>query len=136
MTAGQVGQYVDPTHLQPPRAPSAALRSHGFRFYIDDFGSGYSSMGYLKRLPVDGLKIDQSFVRDLRIDASDAAIVEAILAIGHRFSMQVVAEGVETAEQWSFLMARQCDLFQGYYLGRPVDAGRFSREFLGAAVVV
>jgi diguanylate cyclase (GGDEF)-like protein len=109
------------------------LRSHGFRFYIDDFGSGYSSMGYLKRLPVDGLKIDQSFVRDLRTDASDAAIVEAILAIGHRFSMQVVAEGVETAEQWSFLLARQCDLFQGYYLGRPVDAVRFAREFLGGA---
>lgn len=121
---GDVGQTIERMN---------ALRGHGFRFYIDDFGSGYSSMGYLKRLPVDGLKIDQSFVRDLRTDASDAAIVEAILAIGHRFSMQVVAEGVETAEQWSFLLARQCDLFQGYYLGRPVDAGRFAREFLGGA---
>lgn len=106
------------------------VREYGLRFYIDDFGTGYSSMSYLKRLPVAGLKIDQSFVRDLREDDNDAAIVEAILAIGHRFGLTVVAEGVETQEQMDFLRSRECDVFQGYHLGRPMSASVFERDFL------
>jgi diguanylate cyclase (GGDEF)-like protein len=107
-----------------------ALREHGLRFFIDDFGTGYSSMAYLKLLPMDGLKIDQSFIRDLKQDDSNAAIVEAILTIGHRFGLIVVAEGVETQSQAEFLRALNCDIFQGYYFGRPVDAESFERDHL------
>jgi EAL domain-containing protein (putative c-di-GMP-specific phosphodiesterase class I) len=106
------------------------LRGDGHRFLIDDFGTGYSSMAYLKRLPMDGLKIDQSFVQDLSADDNSAAIVEAILAIGHRFGLTIVAEGVETEAQAQFLRERQCDVFQGYLYGRPVDAATFEREHL------
>lgn len=106
------------------------VREHGLRFYIDDFGTGYSSMSYLKRLPVDGLKIDQSFVRDLKEDDNDAAIVEAILAIGRRFGLTVVAEGVENEAQAEFLRSRDCEVFQGYHFGRPMPASTFEQEFL------
>ncbi|GIX35986.1 MAG: hypothetical protein KatS3mg126_1765 [Lysobacteraceae bacterium] len=106
------------------------LRQHGLRFYIDDFGTGYSSMSYLKRLPVDGIKIDQSFVLHLNVDASDAAIVEAILAIGQRFGLTVVAEGVETEAQRRFLIDCGCTAFQGYLLGKPVPAEAFSTQYL------
>ena len=109
------------------------LRGVGHRFFIDDFGTGYSSMAYLKRLPMDGLKIDQSFVQDLRADDNSAAIVEAILAIGHRFGLTIVAEGVETEAQAGFLRALKCDVFQGYLYGRPVDAATFEREHLRKA---
>jgi diguanylate cyclase (GGDEF)-like protein len=109
-----------------------SLRQHGLRFFIDDFGTGYSSMAYLKLLPMDGLKIDQSFVHDLKEDDSDAAIVEAILTIGHRFGLTVVAEGVETKAQADFLRTVNCDMFQGYYFGRPADAATFEREHLRA----
>lgn len=106
------------------------LRKHGLRFFIDDFGTGYSSMAYLKLLPMDGLKIDQSFVADLKQDDNNAAIVEAILTIGHRFGLIVVAEGVENAEQVEFLRGLNCDVFQGYYFGRPVDAASFEHAYL------
>ncbi len=113
-----------------------ALRRHGLRFYIDDFGTGYSSMAYLKQLPVDGLKIDQSFVRDLAEDDNDAAIVEAVLAIGQRFRLTVVAEGVETEAQRDFLVSRGCTALQGFLLGRPVDAAMFEARFLRAPAAV
>jgi diguanylate cyclase (GGDEF)-like protein len=106
------------------------LRGDGHRFLIDDFGTGYSSMAYLKRLPMDGLKIDQSFVKDLRADDNSSAIVEAILAIGHRFGLTVVAEGVENEAQAEFLRKLNCDVFQGYFFGKPVDAAAFEREHL------
>jgi diguanylate cyclase (GGDEF)-like protein len=109
------------------------LRGDGHRFFIDDFGTGYSSMAYLKRLPMDGLKIDQSFVQDLRADDNSAAIVEAILAIGHRFGLTVVAEGVESEAQAAFLRELECDVFQGYLYGRPVDAATFERVHLRKA---
>ncbi|MFT3807292.1 putative bifunctional diguanylate cyclase/phosphodiesterase [Arenimonas sp.] len=107
-----------------------ALRQHGLRVYIDDFGTGYSSMAYLKRLPMDGLKIDQSFIRDLKQEDNSAAIVEAIIAIGRRFGLVVVAEGVETDAQAQFLRGLGCDLFQGYLLGRPVDPESFRHLYL------
>ena len=107
-----------------------ALRTHGLRFYIDDFGTGYSSMAYLKRLPVDGLKIDEAFIRDLDTDASDAAIVDAILAMGRHFGLTVVAEGVETESQAQYLIQRDCALLQGYHFGPPDNAARFAASFL------
>lgn len=108
-----------------------ALRRLGVRFHIDDFGTGYSSMAYLKSLPVDGIKIDQSFVRDLETDPNDAAIIEAIVAVARRFRLALVAEGVEHEAQLDYLRARGCDYFQGFLLGRPVPPAEFTERFLG-----
>lgn len=101
------------------------LRDLGVLISIDDFGTGFSSLSYVKRLPVDRLKIDQSFVRDLKTDPSDRAIVAAIVNLAHSLSMDVVAEGVETEEQLAFVRAAGCDEVQGYYLGRPMAAKDF-----------
>jgi diguanylate cyclase (GGDEF)-like protein len=97
-----------------------AIKQRGVDFSLDDFGTGYSSLSYLKRLPLTQLKIDQSFVRDVLTDASDAVIARTILLLGHSLGMKVIAEGVETAEQHHFLLSMGCDAFQGYFFGRPV----------------
>lgn len=106
------------------------LKDLGVRFLIDDFGTGYSSLSYLKRLPVDGVKIDQSFVADLAHDASDAAIVDAILGVARGFDLTVVAEGVETTHQLEALRRRGCDGYQGYLFGHPVPTEEFARRWL------
>ncbi len=98
----------------------ASLRRLGVRIAIDDFGTGYSSLNYIKNFPVDQLKIDQSFVRDLGAVTQDAAIVRAIVTLGHSLGMTVMAEGVETVAQLSTLMGEGCDEIQGYYFSRPV----------------
>ena len=98
------------------------LSKHGFRFSVDDFGTGYSSLAQFKHLPVDEIKIDKSFVTELRADSDDAAIVKSTIDLGHNLGVKVVAEGVETAEGWRLLLTMGCDLAQGYLISRPLPA--------------
>lgn len=102
-----------------------ALRNLGVRIAIDDFGTGYSSLAYLKRFPVDVLKIDQSFVRDMLVDKSDAAIIEAIIKLAQALDLELVAEGVETQEQADALQRYGCQIMQGYLYSRPVPFSQF-----------
>jgi diguanylate cyclase (GGDEF)-like protein/PAS domain S-box-containing protein len=103
------------------------LRARGYGLSLDDFGTGYSSMSYLKRLPLDELKIDRAFVTDAARGGRDGALAAAIIALGREFALQVVAEGVETLEQSSFLLRRGCNLQQGYLFARPMPAEAFAR---------
>jgi len=95
------------------------LKSMGINISIDDFGTGFSSLASLKRLPIDVLKIDKSFVRDVTTDPDDAALVMAIITLAHNLRLKVIAEGVETAEQLRFLQLLRCDEIQGYFFSRP-----------------
>jgi len=101
------------------------LREAGLRVAIDDFGTGHSSLSQLKRMPVDELKIDKSFVKGLKPTSEDAAIVRSIVDLGHHLGLQVVAEGVEDSPAWDFLMQSRCDMVQGYYVSRPLPADAF-----------
>lgn len=105
-------------------ATLAALRRMGVKVAVDDFGTGYSSLAYLKRLPVDALKIDIAFIREVTRNPGDAALVDAIIAMAHSLGLDVVAEGVETAEQLAYLARRRCDQVQGYYFSRPLPAAQ------------
>jgi diguanylate cyclase (GGDEF)-like protein/PAS domain S-box-containing protein len=96
-----------------------AIKEMGVRLAIDDFGTGYSSLAQLKRFPIDTLKVDRSFIRDIPADSEDKAITEAIIAMGRTLGVTVVAEGVETAEQQAFLRSRACDEMQGFYFSKP-----------------
>ncbi|MEG0936887.1 MAG: EAL domain-containing protein [Comamonas sp.] len=103
------------------------LRDLGLRLAIDDFGTGYSSLAHLKRFPLDLLKIDQGFIRDIPNSADDMTISSSVIALGHAMGLKVLAEGVETREQLAFLQEKGCDYFQGYFYSRPVPAEDFTR---------
>lgn len=109
---------------QPEEAEQTLLRlsATGLKISLDDFGTGYSSLAYLKRFPVGTLKIDQSFVRDLHHDADDAAIVTAVISLAKSLNMEIVAEGVELAEQLAFLKSLDCHYYQGYFFSKPLPA--------------
>jgi len=102
------------------------IKAMGVRLAIDDFGVGYSSLTHLKRFPIDTLKVDRSFIRDLPTDAEDKAITEAIIAMGKSLDLTVVAEGVETAEQQAFLREHDCDEMQGFFFSKPIPGDAFA----------
>lgn len=104
------------------------LRRMGIYISIDDFGSNYSSLGYLKRYPVSSIKIDQTFIQHMVDDVDNAAITTAIIAIGHVLNLNVIAEGVETQKQLDFLAAQNCDEIQGYFLDHPMPAAEFTER--------
>src|SRR6185436_5265326 len=124
------GVIVETTGLA--REAIDALADLGVGIVIDDFGTGYSGLAYLKRLPIDKVKIDQSFVRDLTVDPDNAAIVTAIVAMAKSLDVGVVAEGVETSQQLHALQALGCPRGQGYHLARPMDAAQ-AAALLGLA---
>lgn len=97
-----------------------AMKAHGIRLSVDDFGTGYSSLAYLKRFPLDSLKIDRAFIRDVTTDADDATIALTVINLAHSLKLKVVAEGVETQAQLEFLCSHGCDEIQGYYFSKPL----------------
>jgi len=101
------------------------LSDLGVSVAIDDFGTGYSSLAYLKQLPLDQLKINDKFVRDIETDSNDVVIVETIISMARHLGLNVVAEGVETANQFVFLEDKGCHLFQGFYFSRPLTRKEF-----------
>ncbi len=113
VVADDVDAVVEKMHI---------LKSIGVSFSLDDFGTGFSSLGYLQRMPLDQLKIDQSFIRNIVSQSNDASIVRAVIALGQGLGLQVIAEGVETVAQRDLLTAYGCTSFQGYLYGRPVSA--------------
>jgi EAL domain-containing protein (putative c-di-GMP-specific phosphodiesterase class I) len=115
------------------RAILSRLSEMGVVLAIDDYGTGYSSLGYLKRLPIDEMKIDRSFVMQMADDRNDAAIVRSTVELGRNLGLRVVAEGVETAAAWAHLKALGCDFAQGYYLSKPVPAGEIAALVATAA---
>jgi diguanylate cyclase (GGDEF)-like protein/PAS domain S-box-containing protein len=111
-----------------------ALKGLGVRIALDDFGTGYSSLSYMKRFPIDSLKIDQSFVRDMTTDSDDASIVSAVINMGRSLNMRVVAEGIQTRDQFEFLKDRHCPEGQGYFFAPPVPAAQLT-ELLAAGTI-
>ncbi|WP_256360410.1 EAL domain-containing protein [Methylomonas koyamae] len=105
------------------------FRDAGIQVALDDFGTGYSSLAYLKKFDIDYIKIDQSFVRSMVAESSDMALCEAIVVMAHKLGIKVVAEGIETAEQYQLLQRIGCDYGQGYLISQPVPAEQFELLF-------
>ena len=97
----------------------------GVRISLDDFGTGYSSLMHIRRFPISTLKIDQCFVRGIATDPEDAAIASGLISLAHGLDLKVVAEGVETAEQFRYLRAKRCDEIQGHIVSKPVEPAAF-----------
>ena len=112
---------------ESPASVLKTLRSRGAQIAVDDFGTGYSSLSYLRKFPINALKIDQSFVRQITSTPDDTTIVTAVISMGRSLKLRVVAEGVETQEELTFLRARLCDEAQGYYFSRPVRPEQFAK---------
>jgi EAL domain-containing protein (putative c-di-GMP-specific phosphodiesterase class I) len=126
-------EVTETSLMQDPEVGIRALtilRSMGVKIAIDDFGTGYSSLGYLKRLPIDSVKLDASFVKDATSDPDDAALVMAIITLANNLRLKVIAEGIETEDQFAFLRLLRCDEGQGYYLGRPSKSDDLFAPFL------
>jgi len=101
------------------------LKAMGLGLAVDDFGTGYSSLSYLMEFPIDALKVDQSFVREITGESSDSPIITAVISMGRSLNQRVVAEGIETPEQLAFLRAHHCGEGQGFHFSRPLAAHRF-----------
>jgi EAL domain-containing protein (putative c-di-GMP-specific phosphodiesterase class I) len=139
-TMGECGFYpslltleiTESAFMQDIDSTSSALKklkALGISISIDDFGTGYSSLAYLKRFPIDNLKIDMSFIRELAADPDTASIVTAIIAMAHTLNLKTIAEGIETDEQWKILRLLRCDMGQGFYLGKPLPAEEAEKIF-------
>jgi EAL domain-containing protein (putative c-di-GMP-specific phosphodiesterase class I) len=118
----EITESVAMQHPQETVAILDLLHSMGVMLAIDDFGTGYSSLSYLKMFPIDHLKIDRSFVEEIGRDEGGEAICDATIALAHKLGLKLVAEGVETDEQFAYLRERDCDMLQGYLFSRPVPA--------------
>jgi EAL domain-containing protein (putative c-di-GMP-specific phosphodiesterase class I) len=133
VSAGSLWLEITETALMSDvKAASVALRELrglGLHLAVDDFGTGYSSLTYLKRFPVEAIKVDKSFVAGLGIDAEDSTIVDAVVKLGHSLNLQVVAEGVETPLQLARLRELGCDRAQGFLFGRPRPAELVEAEY-------
>ena len=101
----------------------------GVQVAIDDFGTGYSSLSYLKEFDIDFLKIDQSFIRNLKIDSREESLSEAIVVMAHKLDLKVIAEGIETKQQLELLQSMGCDYGQGYFFSKPLPADKFEELF-------
>ena len=117
-------------NLEATIAKMNELRQLGIRISIDDFGTGYSSLSYLKKLPFTTLKIDQSFIRDIMVDHDNAAMVQTMISMASIFKFNVIAEGVETLDQFKFLEELGCQYYQGYLCSKPVQAYIFEEMLI------
>jgi EAL domain-containing protein (putative c-di-GMP-specific phosphodiesterase class I) len=127
-------ELTETAFMQDPQSTIAVLRAlkdMGIRLTLDDFGTGYSSLSYLKRFPINALKIDKSFVQGVCVDSNDSKLVSAVINLGRSFHLHVIAEGVETRDQFLALQAQNCAEGQGYYFQKPVAANEFAK-LLGA----
>jgi EAL domain-containing protein (putative c-di-GMP-specific phosphodiesterase class I) len=101
-----------------------------FRNYLDDFGTGFSSLSYVNKLPVDIIKIDMSLIKNLNVDSKSILIVKSIIEMSHNLNIKVVSEGIETKEQFNILKELGCNYIQGYLIGRPLPADNFQENFI------
>jgi EAL domain-containing protein (putative c-di-GMP-specific phosphodiesterase class I) len=126
----EVTETVAMTHSDAALSTLKKLKQLGVSIAIDDFGTGYSSLAYLKRFPVDKVKIDRTFVAEAPIDHDQAAIVSAIVALAHALQIKVIGEGVESEQQRDLLRRVGCDYMQGFLLGKPLDADGAAKDYV------
>jgi EAL domain-containing protein (putative c-di-GMP-specific phosphodiesterase class I) len=123
----ELTESITMRHVETSITMLQELRAMGVRLSIDDFGTGYSSLSHLQRFPLNMLKIDQSFARDITRNAANASITRAIISLAHGMNLSVLAEGVETEEQLALLRGQGCDEVQGHYFGRPMPGEEFKQ---------